>query len=80
MPSLHAADALIVGLVLFAVCRNVFAKAVWALWPAWVWFSVMATGNHFWLDVAAGVVVALVALAVVYGRPLRRLRMQTNAA
>src|SRR4051794_27319090 len=80
MPSLHAADAFIVGLVLFAVCRNVFAKAVWALWPAWVWFSVMATGNHFWLDVAAGVVVALVALAVVYGRPLRRLRMQTNAA
>src|ERR671925_928634 len=62
MPSLHAADALIVGLVLAAVCRNWFAKAVWILWPAWVWFSVMATGNHFWLDVLAGVFVALVAL------------------
>ena len=80
MPSLHAADALIVGLVLFAVCRNVFAKAVWALWPAWVWFSVMATGNHFWLDVLAGVFVALLALAIVYGRPLRRLRLQPDAA
>src|SRR5205823_5420647 len=75
MPSLHAADALIVGIVLFAVCRNWFAKAVWALWPGWVWFSVMATGNHFWLDVAAGVVVALVALGFVYGRPLRRRRL-----
>jgi membrane-associated phospholipid phosphatase len=72
MPSLHAADALIVGIVLFAVCRNWFGKAVWALWPAWVWFSVMATGNHFWLDVLAGVVVALVALSVIYGRELRR--------
>ena len=80
MPSLHAADALIVGVVLFAVCRNWFAKAVWALWPFWVWFSVMATGNHFWLDVLAGVFVALVALAVIYGRPLRRLRLRPGAA
>ena len=30
------------------------------MWPAWVWFSVMATGNHYWLDIAAGVGVALV--------------------
>jgi hypothetical protein len=72
MPSLHAADALIVGVVLFAVCRNWFAKAFWALWPAWVWVAVMGTGNHFWLDVVAGVFVALVALAVVYGPAVRR--------
>src|SRR5439155_1680047 len=80
MPSLHAADALIVGLVLFAVCRNWFAKAVWVLWPGWVWFSVMATGNHFWLDVLAGVFVALLALGIVYGRPLRRIRLKPSAA
>ena len=72
MPSLHAADALIVGVVLFSVCRNPFAKLAWALWPAWVWFSVMATANHFWLDVVAGVGVALVALAVVHRRWLAR--------
>jgi membrane-associated phospholipid phosphatase len=72
MPSLHAADALIVGLVLAAVCRRLVAKVVWLLWPAWVWFSVMATGNHFWLDVVAGVAVALVALCVVYRREIRR--------
>jgi hypothetical protein len=36
------------------------------LWPAWVWFAVMATGNHFWLDVLAGIVLAIIALAVVY--------------
>jgi len=73
MPSLHSADALIVGLVLFSVCRNRFFKAAWLLWPAWVWFSVMATGNHFWLDVLAGVIVAVIGLGVVYGGPgLRR--------
>jgi membrane-associated phospholipid phosphatase len=80
MPSLHAADALIVGVVLFAVCRNWFAKAVWALWPSWVWFAVMATGNHFWLDVLAGVFVALIALAVIYRRDLRRRRRIQPAA
>src|SRR5438093_3127175 len=48
MPSLHAADALIVGLVLFSVCRNRFFKAAWLLWPAWVWFAVMGTGNPSW--------------------------------
>ena len=72
MPSLHAADALIVGVVLFAVCRNWIAKAFWALWPAWVWFSVMATGNHFWLDVLAGIFVSLVAMAIIYRRELGR--------
>jgi membrane-associated phospholipid phosphatase len=66
MPSLHAADALIVGLVLAGVCRRWWAKAVWLVWPVWVWFAVMATGNHFWLDVLAGVVLAALALALVY--------------
>jgi membrane-associated phospholipid phosphatase len=58
MPSLHAADALIVGFALASLVRPRWLKVVWTLWPSWVWFSVMATGNHFWLDVAAGVAVA----------------------
>jgi hypothetical protein len=72
MPSLHAADALIVGATLAYVCRNRFAKLLWLLWPAWVWFSVMATANHFWLDIVAGVGVALVALAIVHRRWIAR--------
>jgi membrane-associated phospholipid phosphatase len=65
MPSLHAADSLIVGLILARVVRNRVGKVLWLLWPAWVWFCVMATANHFWLDVVAGALVALVALVVV---------------
>ena len=67
MPSLHAADALIVGIVLVTVSRRWWSRVLWALWPAWVWFCVMATGNHFWLDVVAGIGVAIVALLAVYG-------------
>jgi len=40
----------------------------WLIWPAWVWFAVVATGNHFWLDCVAGMFVALVAMSVVYKR------------
>jgi membrane-associated phospholipid phosphatase len=80
MPSLHAADALIVGLALFSVCRSPWAKGLWLLWPAWVWFSVMATGNHFWLDVVAGVLVASVAILLVYRSPFRRRRRSAALA
>src|ERR671939_976222 len=37
MPSLHAADALIVGVCLAAVVRRAWAKVLWLAWPAWVW-------------------------------------------
>jgi membrane-associated phospholipid phosphatase len=68
MPSLHAADALIVGISLAFVCRHWWSKAIWLLWPAWVWFAVMATGNHFWLDILAGIAVAFLAALAIHHR------------
>lgn len=59
MPSVHAADALIIGFALATLVKSRWLALVWTLWPTWVWFSVMATGNHFWLDVAAGVGAAM---------------------
>jgi len=67
MPSLHAMDAFIVGVVMFGLVRSRLAKALWLAWPAWVAFAVISTGNHYWLDVVAGIV-----LAVVTGYALRR--------
>ncbi len=72
MPSLHAADAMIVGVALALLVRSRWLKALWLVWPAWVWFTVMATGNHFWLDIVAGVVVALAAALVLERRLLLR--------
>jgi len=68
MPSLHAMDAFIVGVVMFGICRSLGARAVWLLWPAWVWFSVMGTGNHYWLDCVAGVAIALATGAALFQR------------
>jgi membrane-associated phospholipid phosphatase len=70
MPSLHAADALIVGIALFVILRTRW-RYLWLLWPVWVWFSVMATGNHFWLDIVAGIIVATVAGVVINRKSLR---------
>jgi membrane-associated phospholipid phosphatase len=72
MPSLHAADALIAGIILASVVRRPIFKLIWLLWPAWVWFAVMATGNHFWLDVLAGIVLAVATMAFVYRQPVKR--------
>jgi hypothetical protein len=78
MPSLHAADALIVGVTLAILVRRSWLKALWLIWPAWVWFAVMATANHFWLDIAAGIAVVLVAAVVIHGRTVRRAFVRTT--
>jgi membrane-associated phospholipid phosphatase len=63
VPSLHSADALIIGVALALLVRS-RARALWLLWPVAVWFSVLATANHFWVDVAAGIVLAAVGVLV----------------
>ena len=72
MPSLHAMDALIVGIVMASVCRSRVARVLWLAWPAWVTFAVMGTGNHFWLDCVAGFAIALAVAAILFRGRLRR--------
>jgi membrane-associated phospholipid phosphatase len=72
MPSLHAMDALIVGLVMATVCRSRVARVLWLVWPAWVCFAVMGTGNHFWLDCAVGFAIALLTGLILFRRRLRQ--------
>jgi hypothetical protein len=68
MPSLHAMDAIIVGLTMAMLVRSWWARAAWLLWAPWVWFTVMSTGNHYWLDIVAGVGLAGVAYLIVRRR------------
>jgi len=80
MPSVHSADALVLGFVMASLVRSRAAKVVWTLWPSWVWFSVMATANHFWLDVAAGVGLAGLAASLVYWAETARRRSELDRA
>ena len=65
MPSLHTATAILVGSCGVLVARHKFVKLVWALYPALVVFSIVATANHFFLDAVAGVGVLAIALTIV---------------
>jgi hypothetical protein len=59
VPSLHVGYALIVGASVFALARRRWVRLLGALYPAFMLFDVVATGNHFWFDAAAGAVVVL---------------------
>jgi hypothetical protein len=45
MPSLHVADAVLIGVFLASLSRSRPAKLAWALWPCWLAYVVIATGN-----------------------------------
>ncbi|HLH46618.1 MAG TPA: phosphatase PAP2 family protein [Acidimicrobiales bacterium] len=69
-PSLHEAFAVLAGYALWRWCRWRPLRAVGVVYPVWVAVEVIATGNHFLLDVVAGAGVAVLGL-VAAGR-LRR--------
>lgn len=58
VPSMHCAFALMIGATGFRVCRNWAPKAFWACWPLLVAWVVVVTGNHYWIDVVLGWMVA----------------------
>ena len=71
MPSLHIADAILVAVFLGSLANSQRAKIGWLLWPCWLAYVVLVTGNHFWLDVVAGAAVAAAGLALpLLQRPL----------
>ena len=73
VPSMHCAFALMIGATGVGVCRTRLAKSFWAIWPLLISWVVIVTGNHYWVDVALGWMVALTA-ALVAQRLLARAR------
>jgi hypothetical protein len=63
LPSLHVGWNLAVGIVLLLTTSHLAIRALAALSPLAMTFAVVATANHFVIDVAAGMTVVLVALA-----------------
>jgi membrane-associated phospholipid phosphatase len=58
MPSMHIAYATIIGVALVRHGGRRRLRAAGVLYPPFVVFVTVATGNHFLLDAAAGAVVA----------------------
>jgi membrane-associated phospholipid phosphatase len=73
IPSMHCAFALMIGISAAMIVRQSYARVLWSLYPLLVLFVVVVTANHFWLDAAAGALVAALA-AVAAGQVLARVR------
>lgn len=57
VPSLHFAYALLAAGFVFALCRSAAIRVAAALYPLVALLVIVATGNHFVVDAAAGVAV-----------------------
>ncbi len=64
MPSYHVAFAVVSGIGLAHRSRSTWGRAWWLSYPAAVAAIVLATGNHYAADVAAGAALGLAARAV----------------
>jgi hypothetical protein len=72
VPSMHIAFSLMIAVPAASLSRHSFARTLWSAYPLCVFFVIVATGNHFWFDAAAGAAVAC--LAVLAARALARVR------
>ena len=59
MPSLHSGWDLLVGIAIVTAATTVWLRGIGVLLPVAMLLAVVATGNHFVLDVVAGVALAL---------------------
>jgi hypothetical protein len=75
MPSFHAGWNLLVGIAVFRATRNPLLRGLAVAGPLAMIAAVVATANHYVIDVVAGIAIVLAGLAAVHflhGRTLGR--------
>ena len=78
IPSMHVCFAVMVAWPMAKLASGRWLKLAWALYPLLVTFIVVATANHFFVDVFLGVATAGVAAALAH-RPLALARPEVWA-
>src|SRR3954470_16501094 len=73
IPSMHVAFSSMIGVTGALIARHRVTKALWAAYPVLVFWVVIVTANHFWVDGAFGLLVAALA-AVTALQVLARVR------
>ena len=59
IPSLHVAFSTMIGVAGALIARHTITRAFWCAYPVLVFWVVVVTANHFWVDGAAGLLVAV---------------------
>jgi membrane-associated phospholipid phosphatase len=78
VPSMHVCFAIMVGWPMAKLVRRRAAKIAWALYPLYITFVVVATGNHYLTDAFLGALTAGAA-ALIAKRLLARARPEAWA-
>lgn len=74
MPSLHAGWDLLVGIAIYTAATSIALKIVGCVMPVLMAGSVIATANHYVVDVIAGIAIVLVGHAAALAIERRRRR------
>ncbi len=74
MPSLHAGWDLLVGIAIYTAATSIALKIVGCVMPVLMAGSVIATANHYVVDVIAGIAIVLVGHAAALAIERRRQR------
>ncbi len=73
VPSMHVCVALMIGLPMSRLVRHRVFQVLWRIYPLFITFVVIATGNHYFTDVVLGALTAGIA-AVLSQKLLARAR------
>jgi membrane-associated phospholipid phosphatase len=71
-PSLHLAWAVWTAVVAYRLVRSTTLRRLWLCYPMITAVVVVVTGNHYLLDVLAGILIALATLMIAHRIPRRR--------
>jgi hypothetical protein len=61
IPSMHIAFSTMIGVTGALISRHTIIRAFWCAYPVVVFWVVVVTANHFWIDGAVGLLVAALA-------------------
>ena len=59
VPSMHIGFSSMIAGTAVMLVRNPVGRFLWALYPLLVFWVIVVTANHYWLDAAAGLLVAI---------------------
>ncbi len=59
VPSMHIGFSSIIAGTAFSIVKNPVVRYLWLLYPLVVFFVIVLTANHYWIDAAAGLFVAI---------------------
>jgi hypothetical protein len=80
VPSLHFGYALLVGVGVATLARRRVVRIAGAVYPFVMLFVIVATGNHFFFDAAAGAIVVSIAALVARSISIRTERARRRPA